>query len=167
MFYHNSKALTWRFDVAHLLHIPAESPALEAILEEIPFDMDWNTDNAIERGYKKAQLKRYDLVKIGTIMKEMNVQTNREVVSSATDSKNSKQAFGPIGRPPKPTIKVENQPYIDLTNKAKVLKSAKGHCFICFWEDNIFIFLICNTCRSFGEGPGNNFRFACFLGRPQ
>ena len=115
-----------RYDVAHLLHMPSDSPALEHILAELPSDTDWDTSNHIERGYLKADLQRFSLVKIGTIVKAMSAQRKKETLTSASDTKNSSKAFNTGTSAPKPKIKVENESFLDMQNKAKVIKSAKG-----------------------------------------
>ena len=120
--------------MAHLLHMPSDSPALNAILAELPADTDWDVSNAIERGYLKASLQRYSLVKVGSMIREMSVQRKKETLTSSSDTKNSGQAFNEGTEAPKVIIKVENQAFVDVTNKAKIIKSAKrflGFLFFC------------------------------------
>lgn len=115
-----------RFDVAHLLHMPGDAPELDAILDELPCDDLWDDRNAIERGYLTAKLKRYSLTKIDRLIKESQVHVEKENLTASSDSKTSRKPFNVGGSPGKTKIKIENQGFVDLNNKAKVLKSAKG-----------------------------------------
>ena len=45
--------------MAEICKLPVDSPEMAAILKELPADDDWDEEVGIERGYKKAGLKRF------------------------------------------------------------------------------------------------------------
>ena len=50
-----------RYQVAELCKLPLDSPEMAAILKELPADDGWDESIGIERGYKKAGLKRFQV----------------------------------------------------------------------------------------------------------
>lgn len=108
--------------------MPSDCPALDAVLGLLECDNDWNENNLIEKGYKTAGLQRYHFNKLGSLMSLKETNTRKEEISSNSDSKQSSSAFNRDHKmkPPPLKIKIENQAFVDLQNKLKVLKTAKG-----------------------------------------
>jgi len=110
-----------------MLHMPPDAPALEHILAMLDSDKNWKDDNAIERGYKQADLDRYLFHKLGSVLAHGSVNRHKETIESNSDTRHSSKAFNSEPRAPRqPKIKVENPPYVALMDKTKILKSAKN-----------------------------------------
>lgn len=111
--------------MAHMLHMPHDCPALEHILQQLDCDKLWNPDNAIEVGYAKAGLDRYLFHKLGSVLTHGSINRHKETIESNSDSRHSSKAFNSEPKAIEAKIKIENPSFVHLSDKIKVVKSAK------------------------------------------
>ena len=117
-----------RYDVAHLLHMPHDSPALPFVLQSLDTDEEWNESNSIERGYKAAGLKRYTFAKLATYIHHSKSKSKTEIAQTKSDEKKSSSAFNETRSQPK-AIKFEYPEWNKLQIVIKSMKVQKGHFF--------------------------------------
>jgi len=104
---------------------PAETAVLETILNELPNDDDWDEEVPIQRGYKKAGLKRYKIDH--ALLSQANMVTgekqeltaNIDKVGRLSSSGAASSKDGAI------RVKLENPEYESLKGLAKVIQSAE------------------------------------------
>ena len=105
--------------VAKLLGMSADDPALAAIVGEAPCDEDWGSENAIERGFKKAGLKRYKLSYMDGLIKETSMKEESSSMSSEANLKN-KKALANASRGSS-VVKIELKEYGVLKSDSKII----------------------------------------------
>ena len=76
------------YDAAKLMHMDYNvNPTLvDKILEDIPFDDQWDVTNGIQAGYKKAGLKRYKLELIHMTVEE-DKDSKKDIMTSTANKK--------------------------------------------------------------------------------
>ena len=119
----------FRYEVADLLKMPHNAPELDAILSVLPSDDQWDENNMVEKGYKKANMPRYHLDKIGGILKSRTKEGSVENIRGTTDTVSYKNPELDEEGKPKPSttlkVKVESEPFHTLSANLKALRSAK------------------------------------------
>ena len=132
-FFYDTSPWYLRYDVAHLLHMPHDSPALPFVLQTLDTDEEWNEANNIERGYKLAGLKRYMFAKLATYIHHSKSKTKNEIVQTKSDEKKSNSAFNEDRSQPK-AIKIEYPEWGKLQIVIRSMKAQKGQLF--FYGNN-------------------------------
>lgn len=111
-----------RYQVAELCKLPVDSPEMAAILKELPADDDWDESIGIERGYKKAGLKRFDVQGLkGFKTTTVEDKSTEEVVKTKQATFNQKQQEAVTFA----AVKDENPLHTQLMSKLAVAESGK------------------------------------------
>ena len=106
--------------VAKLLGMSSADPALSRILEEVPSDDLWDEGNALERGFKKAGLKRYKLDYIDGLIKKTSSKEDSSAMSSEAHLKDKKAL---VNAPSSSSgdVKIEMASFVVLKNDSKII----------------------------------------------
>ena len=109
--------------MAEICKLPVDSPEMAAILKELPADDDWDEEVGIERGYKKAGLKRFHVQGLkGFKTTTVEDKSTEEVVKTKQATFVQKQGQDAITLS---TVKDENPLHTQLVSKLAVAESGK------------------------------------------
>ena len=109
--------------MAEICKLPVDSPEMAAILKELPADDDWDEEVGIERGYKKAGLKRFHVQGLkGFKTTTVEDKSIEEVVKTKQATFVQKQGQDAITLS---TVKDENPLHTQLVSKLAVAESGK------------------------------------------
>ena len=100
-----------------------DDPVLDCVLTEVPCDDDWDMTNNLERGYKKAGLKRYNVEFIDRLVRKKTVKEESETISSETYSKEKKNKLTSAGSAP--DVKIEVKEHAVLVIDSKVISAGE------------------------------------------
>lgn len=113
-----------KHDVATFLNLPVEHAIVQAVLEELPQDDDWNDEDMMQRAYKKANEKRYNLMGLKkSCGKEDTTWKHEESIESSKSSKDKKLADAAEGNDTV-AVEIKNPLYVEFHALLTVLKSA-------------------------------------------
>ena len=115
-----AEGFTTLYGVAKLLGMSSEDPALSQILEEVPSDDLWDEGNALERGFKKAGMKRYKLDYIDGLIKKTSSKEDSSAMSSEAHLKDKKAL---VNAPSSSSgdVKIEMASFVVLKNDSKII----------------------------------------------
>ena len=114
---------TPRYQVAEICKLPVDSPEMAAILKELPADDDWDEEVGIERGYKKAGLKRFHVQGLkGFKTTTVEDKSTEEVVKTKQAAFVQKQGQDAITLS---SVKDENPLHTQLVSKLAVAEGGK------------------------------------------
>ena len=116
-----AEGFTTLYGMAKLLGMSSEDPALRQILEEVPSDDLWDEGNALERGFKKAGLKRYKLDYIDGLVKKTNSKEASSAISSEAHLKDKKALVNAPSSSSTGDVKIEMASYVILKNDSKII----------------------------------------------
>ena len=109
--------------MAELCKLPVDSPEMAAILKELPADDGWDESIGIERGYKKAGLKRFQVQGLkGLKTTTVEDKSTEEVVKTKQATFNQKQSQEAVTLN---AVKDENPLHTQLMSNLAVAESGQ------------------------------------------
>lgn len=122
-----------RYTVADILKIPHTDPNLDLIISELNCDEDWDETKALQKGYKKAGLKRYNLDEVKNMFqKKTRSEGYSEAFSTSKDGKLKTDVVAlaltgiSSSSGSNDNMKEESAGWSKFQQKLTVVKSAKG-----------------------------------------